>query len=100
MNIFFRLLEELLSYAEALSKKNLETQRDKKYLNNLVQKVYDAVGLLYKILPFDPFVMVISGLMHKESLLIRKKSLEMLCAKLSEVETLQKEQVCLYLSIK
>ncbi|XP_047143600.1 HEAT repeat-containing protein 1 isoform X1 [Hydra vulgaris] len=90
--LVIKLLEELLSYVETLSIKNFENQKDKKYINNLTQKVYDAVGLLNKILPFDSFVAVVSGLINKESLLIRKKSLEMLCTKLSELETVPKNQ--------
>ena len=93
--MLFSFLEELLLYGENLGKSvDTHTKDDTaKFWRSLLSKTYDVIGSVYELLPFESFVGIVSGLMEKESALTRRKSLELLCSKLSALSKVDESQV-------
>ena len=86
-HLYLQLVEELLSYADKLGK-SIEEPKSKSQMKSLQHKVSEVISQLYDLLPFDSFITIVSKLLHKKNELIRKKSLELLCKKLCNLNEL------------
>lgn len=90
--LYLQLIEELLSYSDKLGKTINEPKTKNHHIQSLQYKVSEVISQLYDLLPFDSFIKIVSQLLFKDNELMRKKSLELLCKKLGNLDELSSLQ--------